>query len=92
MSYRGDWIVNLTLMGLIVLGGIGFIVHLVRTVEIRRLRFELGSARVHAQKGRRNAQSLAIPANVQRTDRALRARKQSRDAAIRKAHPLGATQ
>ena len=26
MSYRGDWIVNLTVMGLIVLGGIGFIV------------------------------------------------------------------
>ena len=26
MSYRGDWIVNLTIMGLIVLGGIGFIV------------------------------------------------------------------
>ncbi|MBU2054557.1 MAG: hypothetical protein KKC25_06220 [Proteobacteria bacterium] len=25
-SYRGDWIVNLTVMGLIVLGGIGFIV------------------------------------------------------------------
>ena len=26
MSYRGDWLVNLTVMGLIVLGGIGFIV------------------------------------------------------------------
>jgi trk system potassium uptake protein TrkH len=26
MAYRGDWIVNLTVMGLIVLGGIGFIV------------------------------------------------------------------
>jgi trk system potassium uptake protein len=26
MSYRGDWLVNLTIMGLIVLGGIGFIV------------------------------------------------------------------
>ena len=26
MGYRGDWIVNLTVMGLIVLGGIGFIV------------------------------------------------------------------
>jgi len=26
ISYRGDWIVNLTVMGLIVLGGIGFIV------------------------------------------------------------------
>ncbi|MDA8124857.1 MAG: TrkH family potassium uptake protein [Deltaproteobacteria bacterium] len=28
MSYRGDWLVNLTVMGLIVLGGIGFIVQL----------------------------------------------------------------
>ena len=26
ISYRGDWIVNLTVMGLIILGGIGFIV------------------------------------------------------------------
>lgn len=26
MSYRGEWLVNLTIMGLIVLGGIGFIV------------------------------------------------------------------
>jgi trk system potassium uptake protein TrkH len=26
MSYRGDWLVNLTVMGLIILGGIGFIV------------------------------------------------------------------
>ncbi|PJC72699.1 MAG: hypothetical protein CO013_08510 [Syntrophobacterales bacterium CG_4_8_14_3_um_filter_58_8] len=26
ISYRGDWIVNLTVMGLIVLGGIGFII------------------------------------------------------------------
>jgi trk system potassium uptake protein TrkH len=26
MGYRGDWIVNLTIMGLLVLGGIGFIV------------------------------------------------------------------
>jgi trk system potassium uptake protein TrkH len=28
MGYRGDWLVNLTVMGLIVLGGIGFIVQL----------------------------------------------------------------
>lgn len=27
MAYQGDWIVNLTMMGLIVAGGIGFIVH-----------------------------------------------------------------
>ncbi|MCL5808719.1 MAG: hypothetical protein M1418_09275 [Deltaproteobacteria bacterium] len=36
MSYRGDWLVNLTVMGLIVLGGIGFIVGFAAYVLFRR--------------------------------------------------------
>ena len=43
MSYRGDWIVNLTVMGLIVLGGIGFIVQqeVIARVRGRRTRLSL---------------------------------------------------
>jgi len=40
-AYRGDWIVNLTVMGLIVLGGIGFIVQYEVIACIRGLRERL---------------------------------------------------
>jgi trk system potassium uptake protein len=41
MSYRGDWLVNLTMMGLIVLGGIGFIVQYEVISRLRRARKNL---------------------------------------------------
>lgn len=41
MSYRGDWLVNLTVMGLIVLGGIGFIVHIEVIAYIRGVQKKL---------------------------------------------------
>ena len=43
MAYRGDWIVNLTVMGLIVLGGMGFIVQLevIARLRGRQKRFSL---------------------------------------------------
>jgi trk system potassium uptake protein TrkH len=37
MSYRGDWLVNLTVMSLIVLGGIGFIVQMEVIARLRGL-------------------------------------------------------
>jgi len=40
-SYRGDWLVNVTVMGLIVLGGIGFIVQHEVIAQIRGSRKEL---------------------------------------------------
>ena len=46
ISYRGDWLVNLTVMGLIVLGGIGFIVQ--REV-IGRLRGSVKRLSLHAK-------------------------------------------